>query len=195
MQRILSGYALAIIIAVPLGFAVGWSTTLERYLDPLLQTFRQIPLMALFPVFILFFGTGELPCILIIMLAAMWCILLSTISSVQNIDPFLVKTARSVGTSQWDMLRKVVLPSAVPSIFTGMRYAYTDILLVLIAVEMLGVNGGWGIIVSSHEHHGQSHTVMYAILISMAIVGVIVNYIFVALERRLCRWKETIEIT
>lgn len=194
LQRICSGYALAVIIGIPLGFAVGWFRTWERYIDPLLQTLRQIPLLALFPVFILFFGIGELSRILIIMLAAMWWIFLSTISAVQNVDPILVKTARSMEVSQWEMFRKVVLPSAVPSIFVGLRYAYTDVMLVLIAVEMLGADAGWGVILSSHEDHGQGHIVMYSIIIFMTLFGLIANYMLVAFERRLFRWKERIEI-
>lgn len=190
LQRIFTGYALAVIIAIPLGFLMGWFKMIERYFDPLLQVSRQVPMMALYPVFILFFGIGELPRILLLMLAAIWWILLSTISAVQNVDPFLVKTARSVGVSHWDMFRKVVLPSAVPSIFVGLRYAYTEVLLVLIAVEMLGANEGWGVISSSHEHHGQGHTIMYSMVLFMAIIGVIINYSLVAFEKRLCRWKE-----
>ncbi|PWB49693.1 MAG: ABC transporter permease [Candidatus Methanoperedenaceae archaeon] len=194
LQRVCSGYALAIIIAIPLGFAVGWFRTLELYLDPLLQTLRQIPLLALLPVFIIFFGLGETPIILIIMLTAMWWILLNTISAVKNVDPFLVKTARSVGASQLDVLKKVVLPSAVPSIFLGLRYAYTEVMLVLIGVEMLGARAGLGVFVSSHQHHGQNHILMYSIIVFMTMLGVIANYILVAFERRVCRWKEGLEI-
>lgn len=185
LQRVFSGYALAIIIAVPLGFAVGWFKTWERFLDPLLQTFRQVPVITLFPVFILFFGIGELPKVLLIMLAAMWWILLSTINGVQNVDPFLVKNARSIGASHWDMFRKVVLPSALPSIFVGLRYASTEVILILIAVEMLGAQRGLGILLGRK---------MFAVILFMTILGVIANYILVALERRLCAWKEEIEV-
>lgn len=183
LQRVFSGYALAVVIAIPLGLVIGWFKIGERYLDPLLQTLRQVPLLALFPVFILLFGIGELPKTLLIMLAAMWWILLSTISAVQNVDPFLVKTARSVGASRWDMFRKVVLPSTVPSIFTGLRYASTEVILVLIAVEMLGAKEGLGILL---------HRKMWPVIMFMTILGVIANYMLVTLERRLCTWKEEI---
>ncbi|HIH44761.1 MAG TPA: ABC transporter permease [Candidatus Methanoperedenaceae archaeon] len=186
LERVFLGYALAMIIAIPLGFAVGWFNTVERYLDPFLQTMRQIPQLALFPAFILFFGIGELPKILLIMLAAVWWILLSTISAVQSVDPFLVKTARSVGASQWDLLRKVVLPSAAPTIITGMRYASTEVILVLVAVELLGASKGLGILLNTPRY--------WEVLVFMTILGVTANYMLVLLERRLCRWKEEIEI-
>lgn len=185
LQRVFSGYAMAVIIAIPLGFVIGWFETWNRYLDPLLQTLRQIPLLALFPVFILLFGIGELPKTLLIMLAAMWWILLSTISAVQNVDPFLVKTARSMGMSHLEMFRKVVLPSAVPPIFAGLRYASTEVILVLIAVEMLGANAGLGILL---------HRQMWPVILFMTILGVIANYSLMMLERRLCTWKEDIAL-
>jgi NitT/TauT family transport system permease protein len=184
LERIFSGYALAVIIAIPLGFLVGWFSTAERYLDPLLQTLRQVPLLGLFPIFIFFFGIGELPKTLVIMLAAMWWILLSTISAVKNVDPFLVKTARSAGASGWDIFSKVVLPSAVPSIFTGLRLGSTEVILVLIAVERLGAKAGLGILL---------YREMWPVIVFMAILGIIANYMLVALERRLCRWKEEME--
>jgi NitT/TauT family transport system permease protein len=195
MARVFSGYALAVLIAIPLGLAIGWFKTLERYLDPLIQTLRQVPLLAWYPVFILIFGMGELSIILLIMLTAMWWILISTISAVQNVDPFIVKTARSMGASEWDMLKKVVLPSAVPSIFTGLRYAYTEVILVLFAVEMLGANDGLGsFMIYGSCHPGPELFMVYSISIFMAILGLIANYMLVGIERRLCRWKEEAEM-
>lgn len=195
MGRVFSGYALAVLIAIPLGLAAGWFKTFEGYINPLLQTLRQVPLLAWFPVFILIFGIGELSKILLIMLAAVWWILLSTISAVQNVDPFIVKTARSMGVTDWDMLIKVVLPSAVPSIFTGLRYAYTEVILVLFAVEMLGANDGLGsVMIYGSCHPGPELFMVYSISIFMAIIGFSANYLLVGIERRLCKWKEKIEI-
>ncbi len=185
LLRVFSGYALAIAIAIPLGLVIGWFKPWEKYLDPLLQTLRQIPLIGLFPVFILIFGMGELPKILLIMLAAMWWILLSTIRGVHNIDPILVKTARSVGATHWDMFRKVVLPSAVPSIFTGLRYASTEVIFVLIAVEMLGAKEGLGLLL---------HRKMWPVIVFMTILGVFSNYLLVTVERKLTTWKERIDL-
>ena len=193
LERMSLGYALATLTAVPLGFLIGWWPIVEKCLVPLLSIFRQIPLIALFPVFILFFGLGEIPCVIILTLAAWWSILLNVISGVQNIDPMLVKTARSFGASQWVVLRKVVLPATVPSIFTGMRAAYSEVVLILIPVETMGVDAGWGIGVGSHEHHGVNHILMYSMLISMALAGVLIDYILVSLEKELCKWKEKIE--
>jgi NitT/TauT family transport system permease protein len=193
LQRMSLGYALATLTAVPLGFLIGWWSTVERWLVPLLSIFRQIPLIALFPIFILFFGLGEIPCVIILMLAAWWSILLNVINGVQSIDPMLVKTARSFRASQWHVLTRVVFPATIPSIITGMRAAYSEVVLILIPVETLGVDAGWGIGVGSHEHHGVNHILMYAMLISMALAGVVIDYILVSLEKELCKWKEKIE--
>jgi len=95
--RALTGFGLATVIAVPLGLLIGWFAKFEFYVDPLLQTFRQTSVLALFPVFILFFGIGEVSKIAIILWGTIWAILLNTISGVKNVDPLLIKSARMWG--------------------------------------------------------------------------------------------------
>jgi len=175
--RVLLGYALALAVAVPLGFAVGWFETVERFLDPLLQTIRQIPQFALYPVFILFLGVGELPKTLLIMLAAVWWILLNTITAVKNIDPALIKMARSMGASQWDLVWKITVPASIRTIVTGMRYASTEVVLALMTVEMMGSFKGLGLLLGTPHY--------WEVLFFMTILGVIANYLLVTLERRL----------
>jgi len=179
ISRVLSGYALALVVAIPLGVLVGWFEAVERFLDPLLQTMRQIPQFALYPAFILFFGIGELPKTLLIMLVAMWWILLNTITAVKNTDPTLVKVARSLDASRWDLLWKVVLPPAVPTIITGMRYASTEVVLALMTVEMMGAYKGLGILLETPQY--------WPVLLFMTILGVAANYALLVLERRFIR--------
>lgn len=192
LTRLSVGYGLAIVTAVPLGFVIGWFPAVERYLDPLLQAFRQVPIPALFPLFVLLLGLGELPMIAIIMLTAFWWILLSTVSTVQNVDPVLVKIARSVGESELDMFLKVIWPAAVPRIFTALRLAYSDVLLMLLMVEVLGAKVGMGLLVGAHSQHGTSHVLMYSILLTMVIFGLAVNYVLVAIEKWLSPGREQI---
>ncbi len=123
LQRAFAGFAIAAITAIPLGFLIGWSKTFEKYMDPLLQTMRQLPILALFPVFILLFGIGEVSKTAMIALACFWSIFMNTVSGVLNVDPLLIKSARSIGASHIDMFKKVILPASIPSIFTGLRYA------------------------------------------------------------------------
>lgn len=184
LARVFTGYGLAIATAVPLGFLVGWSKLFERYLDPLIQTMRQVPFLALLPVFYILVGVGELSMVLTIWLAAFWWILLNTITAVRNVDPFLVKTARSVGASEMDVLKKIVWPSSASSIVTGMRFAITDVVLALLTVEMFGALKGIGILAMFQY---------WPALLTLAILGLIGNYSLVAMEKHLNRWKEDIK--
>ncbi len=138
LRRSFLGFSLGLAIAVPLGLLIGWFKSLENFIDPLLQTFRQTSTLALFPVFILLFGIGELSKVAIIFWGVQWAILLNTISGVQTIDPILVKSARSMGASPLTLFIKVILPAAIPSIFTGIRLSATTSILILIAAEMIG---------------------------------------------------------
>ena len=105
------------------------------FLGPLLELFRNTAALALLPVFVLILGLGETSKISIIVYGCAWPILLNTISGVKTVDPLLVKSARSMGLSQLRLFQKVVLPAAVPTIFTGIRLAGSYSVLILIAAE------------------------------------------------------------
>lgn len=189
LQRAFAGFTVATITAVPLGFIIGWSKTFEKYMDPLLQTMRQLPILALFPVFILLFGIGEVSKTAMIALACFWSIFMNTVSGVMNVDPLLIKSARSIGASNIDMFKKVIFPASVPSIFTGLRYAGSVSLLVLVAAEMVGASSGLGYFVLNAEQRFAIPD-MYAGILALTILGLFVNYVFVAFEKRASRWKE-----
>jgi NitT/TauT family transport system permease protein len=185
------GFAIAAVTAIPLGFLVGWFKTFEKYMGPLLQTMRQLPNLALFPIFIMLFGIGEISKILIIAVTCFWSIFLNTVSGVMNIEPLLIKSARSMGLSHSEMFKKVILPAAAPSIFTGFRYAGTVALTILVAAEMIGATSGLGIfILISDARFARSE--MYATIMALTILGVMINYILVVMEKRATRWKEDI---
>ncbi|HEY6009723.1 MAG TPA: ABC transporter permease [Geobacteraceae bacterium] len=188
-RRSMGGFSLAMIIGIPVGILMGWFKQFERVVDPLLQVFRNTSILALFPVFILVFGLGEVSKIAIIFWGTLWPTLLSTIGGVKGVDPLLVKSARSMGISQVGLLFRVVLPAASPSILTGIRLSAASAVLVLVAAEMLGANSGLGFLIFYAE---QSYAVpdMYAGILSLSVIGCSVNYLLVAFERRVTRWKE-----
>jgi len=189
LQRAFTGFAVASVLAIPLGFMVGWFRIVEKYIDPLLQTIRQLPVLAMFPVFILLFGIGEVSKIVIIALACFWSIFMNTVSGVKNVDPLLVKSARSMGVSDIEMFKKVVLPAATPSIFTGLRYGGTVALILLVAAEMLGAKSGLGYAVNNWQLLFLIPE-MFAAIITLTLLGLVVNYILVWLEKKASYWKE-----
>ncbi len=189
LYRSLLGFGLGLSVAIPLGLVIGWFKGFERFIDPLVQTFRQTSTLALFPVFILLFGIGETSKVAVIFWGVQWAVLLNTISGVKSIDPLLIKSARSMGISSLSLFIKVILPASLPSIFTGVRLSATHSILILIAAEMLGANAGLGYLLFFAEANFLIPK-MYAAIITMSLLGLIVNYSLVAFEKRATRWKE-----
>jgi NitT/TauT family transport system permease protein len=188
-QRALIGFGLAMVIAIPVGLALGWFEPVQRFFEPLLQTFRQTAALALLPVFMLFFGIGEMSKVAIIFWSAQWPILLNTIAGVKSVDPLLIKSARAMGASPLTLFLKVILPGSLPSIFTGIRLSSTDAILMLLVAEMMGSNAGVGYLLYWSEEHSQIPN-MYVAIVALALLGLILNYLLVAAERRFSRWKE-----
>lgn len=193
-RRAFGGFALALALGIPLGTFMGWFKNVERVVDPLFQVFRNTSILALFPVFILLFGLGEVSKIAIIFWGTLWPTMLNTIAGVKGVDPLLVKSARSMGISQGGLLWRVILPAASPSILTGVRLSAANAVLVLVAAEMLGANSGLGYLIFYSE---QAYAVpeMYVGILCLAAVGCTVNAVLVELERRATRWKEQVHPT
>ncbi len=194
LQRAITGFGLAAMIMIPLGFLMGWYKGFEEIADGLLQTLRQTSSLSLFPVFILFLGIGEISKIAVIFWGAQWPILLNTISGVKSVDPLLIKSARSMGSSAISLFRKVVIPSSLPSIITGLRLSATHSIIVLVAAEMIGAKSGLGYSVINWEYNFMIPE-MYAAIVMLALLGLITNYSLVWLEKTTTKWKEEMTIT
>ncbi len=184
-----AGFALAIVIAIPLGLVIGWSRKVSQFLNPILEIFRNTAALALLPVFILLLGIGETSKIALITFGCSFPILLTTISAVQQVDPLLIKAARSLGLRQLAIFRKVVLPAAVPTIFTGVRMAGSASILILIAAEMMGAKSGLGYLITYTQYNFQTPK-MYAGIIIISLLGLAINAGLLALQRRFSRWQQ-----
>jgi NitT/TauT family transport system permease protein len=190
LGRAAGGFALGVLTGIPLGILLAWYRPLERYLNPLLQLLRQTNPVSLFPVFILFFGVGYLTKVAIIYWVVVWPILLSTMSGVKYVDPALLKYARSLRLGTPALFWRIVVPSALPSIVTGMRLAATYSFLMLVVSEMVGASDGLGYLIVNAQYL-MSIDLLYVGVIILALLGIAANYALVRLERRLTRWKGT----
>lgn len=188
LSRALAGFAVAVVIAVPLGIAIAWYRPVAEFLNPILELFRNTAALALLPVFVLILGIGETSKVALVIYAAAFPILLNTISGVRTVDPLLIKSARSLGLSPIRLFQKVVLPAAVPTIFTGLRMAAASSILVLIAAEMVGAKAGLGYLITASQLNFQIPN-MYAGIVAIALVGLIFNGVLVFVERRLSGWR------
>lgn len=191
LGRSASGFGIAVLSAVLLGLLVAWYGALDRFLNPLLEVFRNTAALALLPVFTLLLGIGETSKISIVAYAAFFPVLLNTIAGVRTVDPLLIRAARSLGLSNITLFQKVILPSAVPTIFTGIRMAGTSSILVLIAAEMVGAKAGLGYLIVNSQ---SSFLIpdMYAGILTVSLLGLLVNYLLVGVERHFSRWRTAV---
>lgn len=188
LLRSLAGFGLAIVLAVPLGLLIGWYRPLNDFLTPVLELFRNTSAVALLPVFILIFGLGETSKVVFVFYACSWPILLNTISGVRTVEPLLIKSARSLGLGPIRLFRKVVLPAAVPTIFTGVRLAGAHSILVLLFAEMVGARAGLGYLINDAQA-GFRIPDMYAGIITISLLGLLFNLLLLALQRRFSTWR------
>jgi NitT/TauT family transport system permease protein len=188
LRRSLTGFVVANAIAIPLGLLIAWYKTVAEVLSPLLTVFLNTAAVALIPVFTLILGIGDFSKISMIAYACFWVVLFNTISGARNVDPLLVKSARSLGLSNLSLFRKVVLPAAVPTIFTGVRLSGAASMMVLITSEFVGAKAGLGYLIISAQNNFQIPE-MYAGILTISVIGVGFNYLLLLLERRFSRWR------
>lgn len=190
LQRSLVGFSIAICVAVPLGLLIAWYRSIAEIVSPLLAIFLNTAAVALLPVFTLILGIGDVSKISIIAYASFWPVLYNSISGARNVDPLLIKSARSLGTSDLRLFRKVILPAALPTIFTGIRLAGAASILVLITTEFVGAKAGLGYLISSSQFNFQIPQ-MYAGILTVSAIGVTFNYFLLFLERRVSGWRSS----
>jgi NitT/TauT family transport system permease protein len=194
LGRLVKGLSVALIVGIPMGFILGgWFPRLTRFLRPLLRLLGQINAFSLFPLFVLFFGIGELAKFAVIFWSCLWPILFTTIAGVQGVDPLYVKVARSMGCGRLTLFVRVLFPGALPSIFTGIRLGATVAFLMLIAAEMIGASAGLGWLV----HNSSMNYVIPRLYLAAAIIaflGMGINTLLHFIEASVIKWKETVEV-
>jgi NitT/TauT family transport system permease protein len=188
-ERAFAAFIISSLIAIPLGFLVGWFKQFDNYVNPMIELVRQLPVLALFPVFILFFGIGEPSKVIMITVACFQSVFLNMVAGVKNIDPLLIRSAQSISYTNKDMFFKVVMPAATPTIFAGLRQGATVSVLLLVAAEMLGAQSGLGYAINNYEVLFQVPS-MYADIIVLILMGLAANFILVWMEKRITHWKE-----
>ncbi len=188
LARSLGGLLLAIVLAIPLGLAIGWYQRLAHAVNPLIELLRNTAPLALLPVFLLLLGIGEVSKVSIVVYACSWPLLLNTISAVRQVDPLLVKSARTMGATPRQLFLKVILPASVPTIFVGIRLAAASAMLVLIAAEMVGAKAGLGYLII-YAQFSFLITDMYFGIIAITTIGVSVNFVLEKLESHFTAWK------
>lgn len=191
LKRAFLGFAIGTAIAIPHGILIAWFRFAKDVSNPIVELFRPIPIAALIPVAILWFGIGDASKVAIIAFGCYFPVLLNTISGVNSTDVNLIKVAKLFGASRWQTVKKIILPSATPSIITGLRHALALSLILLVITEMMGAKSGLGFMIIDAESTFKTAR-MFAGIVVIGFIGFTVNEIMVTIEKRLTRWKKEI---
>jgi NitT/TauT family transport system permease protein len=186
--RALSGFVIAVVVVVPLGLAIGWYQRLGNALNQLIEVLRNTAPLALLPVFILLLGIGEVSKVTMVVYSCAWPLLLNTVAAVKQVDPLLIKSARTMGATPRQLFLKVILPASLPTIFVGLRLASAAAMLVLVASEMVGAKAGLGYLIIYGQYSFLIPQMYFGIL-AITTMGLTFNSALESLERRFTRWR------
>jgi ABC-type nitrate/sulfonate/bicarbonate transport system permease component len=187
-KELLFGLVLATVVGLPLGLLVGWYRRLSYAASPLINFLYATPRIALTPLLIIWLGIGQTSKIAIVFLMAIFPILISTASGVQNLDPAVVRVARCFGASDLAIFRTIALPGSVPFIISGLRLAVGQALIGVFVAELSGATHGVGMLMNNAGQQFQT-SVVFAGLFIFAITGVVLTGLLRAVEQRFAAWR------
>lgn len=187
-MRVLQGFTLAMLLGIPLGLTIGWSRLASQTLDPLIQGLRPIPITAWLPFSIALFGIRDMGSIFLIFLGGFYAIVVNTTQGARDVDRNLVRAARMMGASSGQVLRRVVLPAAMPAIFTGLRIGLGISWTAVIVSEMVAVKSGLGYVLWDAYYVGRMDIVL-ADMVSIGLMGFLSDRLIVIVERRVLLWR------
>jgi NitT/TauT family transport system permease protein len=187
-QELMYGFLLSIVIGLPMGILMGWYKRLNMALDPFVTFFYSIPRVALTPLLIIWFGIGINSKIAVVFLGAIFAIVINTAAGVKNLDPALIKAARSFGASDAQLFRTIVLPGSVPFILTGLRLGLGHALTGVVVGELVAAQAGVGLMMATAGATFQTSKVFVGLVI-VATTGVLLTYVLSKIEQRFQTWK------
>jgi len=191
MLRVLIGFSLAVIIAVPLGIGMALSSSLNNFAEPLVRIFAPIPGVAWVPLAILWFGLGDEAAIFIIAVGSIFPVLINTIQGVRDVDTHLVDAARTMGATQGQIIQRVMFPSLVPYLVTGFRTGLGFAWRVVIAAELVGVPRGIGYMLTIGRSTGRTEITIVTMIILGVLMLMVEELVFAPLEKRTSYWRRT----
>ncbi len=188
LGRMALGFAVGAGAALILAVIAGLSVWGEAAVDPIMQMIRTLPLFGLVPVFIVWFGIGQLPKVLLIALGAAIPLYLNTFSGIRGVDGRLGELGRSLGLSRRETLLHIILPGALPETLVGLRQSLGVAWLALVVAEQVNANAGLGFIINQATQFNQNDVIFVALLV-YTILGLLTDWLVRRLERRALGWR------
>lgn len=186
--RVFAGFAWGVALGVLLGLFIGLSRLLERVFDVTLQVMRNIPVTAWIPLSLVFFGIGNAPAIFLIGLGAFFPSVINTTLGVRQINQTLIKASLMMGANRQELLARVILPAALPSIFAGIRLSMGIAWVLVVVAEMLAVRSGLGYLLND-SYQFYRNDVVIASMLSIGILGYASDRLVVAVRNHFLQWN------
>ncbi len=188
-RRVFLGFLLAATVAIPLGIVIGWNRLIENLVDPSIHLLRPIPITAWLPFSIAVFGIYDTSALFLIALGAFYPVVVNTTHGVRDTSRLLIRAARMLGASDRTILFKVVLPSALPSVFTGLRLGIGIAWTAVIVAEMIAVKSGLGYVLWDAYYVGRMD-ICVATMFSVGLLGFASDRVIHGLSRAVLRWRQ-----
>lgn len=190
LERLLLGFGLGAAAGIAVGVTVGFFSLADAVGQPVIAATFPIPKIALLPLLILWLGIGEASKVSVIALGVFFPMAINTYTGVRQADPLLIRAAVSFGAGRWSVIRKVVIPSALPMVFAGLKLGAGTALLLLVAAEMIGAESGIGFLVLQAGNLMETTKLMVGIVV-LSVLGVLSHWSLGRLERLIVPWRHT----
>lgn len=189
LQRVAAGYALAALVGVPLGLAMGYSELVNRLFGGTVNGMRPIPASAWIPLSIILMGIGDRPAIFLVFIGTVWSIILNSSHGVKSVPKHLVWAAQTMGASTYTIFTKVIVPASLPAVFTGLRIAVGVAFTCVIVAELIAVRSGLGYLITEARMIVRSDIVI-AGMIAIGAIGYLLDLVVRLIMARTLRWQK-----
>lgn len=190
-QRVLLGVCLGVLAAVPVGFCLGWYKVLRSFADPVINFFRALPPIALIPLVIVYFGIGEAAKTVILFYASFFAGVIVMYEGIAQVNPIFIKVSRTLGATDLEIFRKVVVPLTVPHILTAVRVALGVAWATLVAAELIAAQQGLGSMIQDASAFFQLD-IIYVGIICIGFIALLMDTLLRMATNRLLSWQERI---
>ncbi|HEY8608068.1 MAG TPA: ABC transporter permease [Noviherbaspirillum sp.] len=192
VQRVLAGLVLGMLVAVPVGFLVGWYKPVRRFVDPLINFFRALPPIALIPLVIVYLGIGEVAKIAILFYASFFAAVIVMYEGMTQISPVYIRVAKTLGATDMEIFLKVMVPMTVPHMLTALRVALGVAWATLVASELVAAQQGLGAMIQNASSFFDLGTI-YLGIICIGTLALSMDLILRKISKRMVAWQDKVE--
>jgi sulfonate transport system permease protein len=186
--RVALGLGIGVSLGIVLGLVAGLTRQGEALVDPVMQIKRTIPVVALAPLFIVWFGIGETPKVALIAFASLFPVYLNLYNGIRGVDKRLVEGALSFGLNRWQLIFHVILPGALPSLLVGLRYSLSVAIVVLVIAEQINASAGLGFLVNNARDFMRTDIIVVCLMV-YALLGLAADLLIRLIEHHALAWR------